>query len=281
MTDREASGTSGGAAGTGGGRRDLGFYAMVFPIGLGIALVNALSVADEAHGRLPLWKPATWELSSVLVIALMTVPIMALTRRVWPLSRPRWRVMLVHGPAMLAFTLIHVIAAGILRWAVYAAVGDYYDPWAPLRNFIYEGRKDVLIYCAIVSACVVWRRYVMSKAKADAKASPSLPEREAIEVRDGARRRFIALADVAWIEAAGNYVELHQGAAPVLHRASLSEMERQLQPRGFIRIHRSRLVRKDAVTEVESKPSGDYVVRLADGRELAGSRRYRRPLLEP
>ena len=57
--------------------------------------------------------------------------------------------------------------------------------------------------------------------------------------------------------------------------------QRQLGAAGFVRIHRSRLVRRAAIAQVESRPSGDYVVRLADGRELAGSRRYRRPLLEP
>jgi DNA-binding LytR/AlgR family response regulator len=89
----------------------------------------------------------------------------------------------------------------------------------------------------------------------------------------------VPLADVQWVEAAGNYVELHRGGAPVLHRASLSEMERRLSAAGFVRIHRSRLVRRDAIAAVESKPAGDFVVRLRDGPELAGSRRYRRPLL--
>ena len=46
-------------------------------------------------------------------------------------------------------------------------------------------------------------------------------------------------------------------------------------------VHRSRLVQRAQIAQVESKPSGDYVVRLTDGRELAGSRRFRRPLLEP
>jgi DNA-binding LytR/AlgR family response regulator len=100
-----------------------------------------------------------------------------------------------------------------------------------------------------------------------------------IEVRDGARRHFVPLVDVVWVEAAGNYVELHRGGAGLLHRASLSEMQRRLQSAGFVLIHRSRLVRREAVAAVESKPTGDFVVRLRDGRELAGSRRYRRPLL--
>lgn len=87
------------------------------------------------------------------------------------------------------------------------------------------------------------------------------------------------LNDVVWVEAAGNYVELHRGGGGLLHRASLSEMERRLHSAGFVRIHRSRLVRREAVAAVESKSTGDFVVRLRDGRELAGSRRYRRPLL--
>ena len=87
------------------------------------------------------------------------------------------------------------------------------------------------------------------------------------------------LAEVVWVEAAGNYVELHRGASGLLHRASLADMQRRLEGAGFVRIHRSRLVRREAVAAVESKPTGDFVVRLRDGRELAGSRRYRRPLL--
>ena len=102
---------------------------------------------------------------------------------------------------------------------------------------------------------------------------------DVLEVRDGARRHFVPLAEVIWVEAAGNYVELHRGGAGLLHRASLSAMERRLQTAGFVRIHRSRLVRREAIADVESRPTGDYVVRLRDGRELVGSRRYRRPLL--
>lgn len=189
---------------------------------------------------------------------------------------PPWpRAAAVHLAGLLAFALVHITAMGVLRWAVYAALGDYYAPLAPLGDFLYEFRKDALCYAGFISLYVLWRQ----RARAVAGADPAEPG--SIEVRDGARRHFVPLAEVAWIEAAGNYVELHRGPTPILHRAPLSEMERQLQGAGFIRIHRSRLVRRAAVVAVESKSSGDYLVRLADGRELAGSRRYRRPLLEP
>jgi DNA-binding LytR/AlgR family response regulator len=151
-------------------------------------------------------------------------------------------------------------------------LGDFYAPLSPLGDFLYEFRKDLLVYFAVVAIYTVWLRLT--------PARPLEGADDSIEVRDGARRHFVPLTEVAWIEAAGNYVELHRGATPILHRAPLSQMERRLQGAGFVRIHRSRLVRRAAIAEVESKPSGDYVVRLADGRELAGSRRYRKPLLD-
>jgi hypothetical protein len=251
------------------------------PLACGIGVVNVLSQLDErveSGDVIPAWMPATWEGSSVLVISALAPAILWLTRRAWPLASPRWRVVLIHSVGVLAFTLVHAIVAGVMRWAVHGLMDDYYSPFNLLTDFVYELRKDVLIYVGIVTSYVVWLLY-RSQRRA-AVSAPAILD-EAIEVRDGARRYFVPLSEVAWIEAAGNYVELHRGPTPILHRAPLSEMERQLQGAGFVRIHRSRLVRRAAVDQVESKPSGDYVVRLADGRELAGSRRYRRPLLEP
>jgi len=276
VTDRQASGTNGRAALTSAWGRDALFVATVALVGAAIALVDTFSVAhDRAEAGRPVafWEPLVWETSSVLVLVILTPAIQAFTRRARPLAAPWRRVIPLHLAGAVAFSLVHVTAMGVLRWAVYAAVGGFYAPLWPLGDFPYEFRKDVLVYFAMVAIYVAWLRLAPAPALATGQDS--------IEIRDGARRHFVPLTEVAWIEAAGNYVELHRGTSPILHRAPLSTMERQLQGAGFVRIHRSRLVRRAAIAQVESKPSGDYVVRLADGRELAGSRRYRRPLLEP
>jgi hypothetical protein len=273
-----AAGTSGGGAGTSGRRDDVVFIGLIAGMLASLAVVNALSVAHDWTARghpLPFWEPLAWETTSVVVLMALAPLSMVFTRRVWPLD-PSWRrALALHLLALVAFSLLHVTGMGALRWAIYAAVGDAYSPLGPLADFPYEFRKDALVYAGFVFLYVAWRKNRASWTPAGEAAPDSL------EVRDGARRHFVPLCEVAWIEAAGNYVELHRGQAAILHRAPLSEMERQLQGAGFVRIHRSRLVRRGAVAHVESKPSGDYVVRLADGRELAGSRRYRRPLLEP
>jgi hypothetical protein len=260
------------------GRGDGPFVLTVAVALMLFALVNTFSVLDEIKGtgrRLAFWEPFVWETSSIVVILAMTPVFLALVRRVWPLDPPWPRAVAVHVAGLLVFALVHITAMGVLRWAVYAAVGGYYAPFSPLGDFLYEFRKDALGYAGFIFLYVLWRRQ-RTRPTTEPSAEPG-----AIEVRDGALRHFVPLGEVAWIEAAGNYVELHRGQTPILHRAPLSEMERQLQGAGFLRIHRSRLVRRDAIAQVVSKPSGDYVVRLADGRELAGSRRYRRPLLEP
>lgn len=247
------------------------------------AIVNTFSVLHDVneHGRrLAFWEPFVWETTSIVVILAMLPGFMAFTRLVWPLDPPWLRVAALHALALLAFSGLHIAGMGILRWAVYAAAGGSYAPFAPLGDFLYEFRKDALGYAALVVLYVAWRG--LGGPPADlAGPATAASDAGAIEVRDGARRLFVPLAEVAWIEAAGNYVELHRGQTPILHRAALTDLERQLQGSGFVRIHRSRLVRRAAIAQVESKSSGDYLVRLSDGRELAGSRRYRRPLLDP
>jgi len=241
--------------------------------------VNTLSVVDDyrRHGEfIAHWRPLVWEASSALAMIAVAPVLMAFVRWAWPLRRPWVRTVGLHLLGLLTYSLVHVTGMGLVRWAAYAVVGEHYGPFQPLGNFLYEFRKDALVYVGLVFLYVAWRRLRTAPSVTTAEEG-----REALEVRDGARRYFVPLAEVTWIEAAGNYVELHRGQTPILHRAPLSELERKLQGQGFLRIHRSRLVRREAIAEVESKPSGDYVVRLTDGRELAGSRRYRRPLLEP
>lgn len=75
---------------------------------------------------------------------------------------------------------------------------------------------------------------------------------------------------IDWICAAGNYVELHWGGRVLLHRAPLSLVEAQLAPSGFVRVHRSTLVRRDRIARIRRL---DLV--LLDGTILKVGKRYR------
>jgi hypothetical protein len=75
---------------------------------------------------------------------------------------------------------------------------------------------------------------------------------------------------VDWIRAAGNYVELHGAGRTLVERAALSSLESELAPHGFVRVHRSLLVRRDRIARLRPL---DVV--MADGTVLKTGKRYR------
>jgi two-component system, LytTR family, response regulator len=102
-------------------------------------------------------------------------------------------------------------------------------------------------------------------------------------IRDGGSTLVVPFADIDWIEAADYYVQLHAGAKSYLHREPMRDLEARLDPRRFVRIHRSTIVALDRVTELRASTHGDHCVRLRDGTELKLSRSRRgrlRALLE-
>lgn len=80
-------------------------------------------------------------------------------------------------------------------------------------------------------------------------------------------------ADIEWIEAAGNYARLWAAGSGYLYRESLGELERLLRASGFIRVHRSALVRVDCVRAVECRGAGAESLFLASGVRVPIARR--------
>lgn len=93
--------------------------------------------------------------------------------------------------------------------------------------------------------------------------------------RTGGRLRIVTAAEVEWIEARGNYVLLHHPAGEFLVRGSLGECETGLHGQGFLRVHRSAILRLDAVRDLQRLPGGDFRVRTRHCGELVLSRTHR------
>jgi hypothetical protein len=104
----------------------------------------------------------------------------------------------------------------------------------------------------------------------------SKPHRMAIKTKG--RILFIDLAEVVAIEARGNYVLLQRQSSSSMLRASISELERKLEPCGFIRIHRSVLVNSSWIQEIRPWTQREYAVRMREGKEYALSRSYKENL---
>jgi two-component system LytT family response regulator len=100
-------------------------------------------------------------------------------------------------------------------------------------------------------------------------------------VRENGRVRFIAATDVDYIEADRNYMVVHVGETAHRIRASLRDVIAELDPKRFVRIHRSAIVNVERVREVQPWFGGDYIAILRTGAKLRVSRRRAAELLRP
>jgi two-component system, LytTR family, response regulator len=107
----------------------------------------------------------------------------------------------------------------------------------------------------------------------------TLPERrDRLVIKSSGRIYFVRTNDIDWCEAAGNYVRLHVGAQTHLVRGTMGYIEAQLDPRQFVRVHRSTIVNVDRIQELRSSFNGEYVITLHDKTRLTLSRGYREGL---
>jgi two-component system LytT family response regulator len=100
----------------------------------------------------------------------------------------------------------------------------------------------------------------------------SLLERFAVRV--GMKLVLVNVGDVDWIEADGDYAVLHAGEETHLVREPLHRLARRLDPKHFVRAHRSAIVRIDRIVEVKYLANRDALLRLRDGTPLRASRTY-------
>jgi two-component system LytT family response regulator len=97
-------------------------------------------------------------------------------------------------------------------------------------------------------------------------------------VKSGGSTRFVRVADIDWIEAAGVYANLHIGGKELLYRAALNELAERLDPVRFVRVHRSAIVNIESILRLEPISHGEFEVILKDGSRSRISRTYRSQL---
>jgi hypothetical protein len=273
-------------------RAQMGFLAVLLSV---FAVSNVFTaIADEARGgvHLAAWEPVTWEFSSVVCIWLL-MPALGWWLKQFPLVHGGWlRSLPAHLLATLPFSLLHVGGMVALRHVVYGLVGRQYDfgPWWP--NWLYEYRKDFPSYWLLLICITAFRLYGLWRDSRESAAAPSqqgpaandpvaaeatageMPL-ERLVVRKLNREYVIAVADVDRVEADGNYVNVYAQGTAYPRRESLAALEKRLDTRRFVRVHRGHLVNVDRIREIQPWDHGDYRIVLQDGSCVNLSRRYR------
>jgi len=122
-----------------------------------------------------------------------------------------------------------------------------------------------------------------AKQRLGAPASPPVAElamaarepghyAERIVVRDGTRVHIIPAAKLDYVEAQDDYVALASQGKKHLKQQTISSVETMLDPKNFLRIHRSCIVNLERVTKVEPYGKDSHVAILSDGARLPVSR---------
>ncbi len=114
----------------------------------------------------------------------------------------------------------------------------------------------------------------------DHRNDERLAKLERVAIKSAGQVCFLKVSEIDWIEAADYYACLHVGGKRHLLRRSMAELEADLDPNLFCRVHRSSIVNLERVRGLKLNEDGDYEVVLANGARVRMSRRYRKQLDE-
>jgi len=245
----------------------------------------ATSVIMEAKRKeqaLPfqLWEPFVWEYSSAISVLLL-FPLLVIFLQRMPFN---WlkikRSLFQYFLTSIVFSLSHVAIMVAIKEVVYFIMGGEYhfgDFWFEL---FYEYRKDLWSFIFFI---VFINAYQFILSRLQGEANPvAQSEDESIShsfdrllVKKLGKEFIIKVEDVEWLEASGNYVNLHIKGRIYPTRATLSKLIEQISEKGFCRIHRSHAINLEYVESITPLSSGDSEVKLETGKVLNLSRRYK------
>jgi hypothetical protein len=267
-----AGGTTGARIGMDGAERRAALKAYA-ALGLLLAVIDTGNVFSTVRDGATLGhpisiiEPLVWEGSSAISF-LIFAPVVYLAARFASPRPGRWPwFALVHLPASILFSSLHILGMSVLRIWAYALAGTHYR--GPLFDFVYEYRKDIPAYIIIAGLIWLLRELEIRRRPSGPQSIPTF------DIKDGARLIRAQVPEIVAVSSAGNYVEviLADGRRPLM-RSTLAQAEAALAPHGFVRTHRSWLVNAAKVRELVAQGSGDYNLRLDGGFEAPLSRRF-------
>jgi len=228
-----------------------------------IAVVAAGLVAVRliAIGKMDRFVPEVIADIAIIPLWALATPWILRSAERWPVTSRR--NLAVHAAFGATFVLLSnivirlpLLGRGLLPFARNLAVG-----------LAFYSVPAMLAYAAIVA---------IGHRLAPPREIPAPPK--TITIRDRARVVVVPLEEIQWIEAEDNYVLVHTATRSHTAREKIGEIEKLIDGAGFIRVHRSAIVRRAAVQEIRPLTHGDFEVVLAGGAVVRGSRSRRTAL---
>lgn len=237
--------------------------------------IRTLIVDDEDPARELLRSfLAAWPAIEIIGEAADGATALSLIRR----DRPDLMFLDVQMPEMTGFDVVTKLASDETPIIVFVTAYDRYA----LKAFEISALDYLLKPFDAARLSTTMTRILARRDRAEYEAAlgsllsqlrPSADERIVVKV-DG-RHVFLDAADVSWIEAADKEVRVHVGGATVSVREAMNSIEQRLDASRFVRVHRSAIVNRAHVREIQPWFKGDYVIILRDGTRVVTGPSYR------
>jgi len=96
-----------------------------------------------------------------------------------------------------------------------------------------------------------------------------------ITIKDRDSIKLIKLDDIAWVDAAGDYMCVHAGGETHIMRCTMKHLLEELDDAAFKRVHRSTIVNLNCIEQVIPHTKGEYFLQMDNGERIKVSRNYR------
>lgn len=225
---------------------------------IAVAATGLVAVRLIAIGRMDRFVPESLTDLAIIPLWALATPWIFRSAERWPVSSRRNAALhVLFGAAFVLLSNIAIrlplLTRGMLPFARNLAVG-----------LAFYSVPAMLAYAAIVA---------IGHRLAPPREAPTRPT--SITIRDRARVVVVPLDDIHWIQAEDNYVLVHTASRSYTAREKIGAIEKQIDGAGFLRVHRSAIVRRAAVQEIRPLKHGDFEVILTNGTIVRGSRSRR------
>jgi len=186
----------------------------------------------------------------------------------------------VQMPGKNGFDVVAALDANALPLIVFVTA---YDTYA-LRAFEVSACDYLLKPFDAERLSATMRRVVARRDRSSADEGATLrsllahlraTRDEQVVVKSDGRHVFLQPDEIDWIEAVGKDLRLHLGSNVLVVREPLNSIERRLSPTRFLRVHRSAIVNRTRIREMQPWFKGDYVLILRGGTRIVTGRTYR------
>ena len=244
---------------------------------LGLVLGVKLALLHRAAGlSTPWWQALSTGLMEGWLWFPIGRPVVSLAHRLARGGVGRLRVLALHcalAPIVSTGQLLAFATVSSVYRSLTFGVGFRIDYMSAFLGLFARGLAGYGI--------LVFAAHALRRARSETAAFRAEPPQDSpLAFGQGRRRVFLRAREISHVRAAGNYLELHGEDGVHLVRQTMAAAEARLGD-GFVRIHRSTLVRRDAILRIERGGSGGPSVVLRGGEHLSIGRTYREGLEGP